>query len=232
MPYQELCDHAVLATLISSFSEQYPAANRAAIASQWSMDFLCVLLPATLVPLLAGGLALQAEKDLFAVFNGGKWSALATEKRPVHLPHQRLSQYLDQLLDRQVEPLFKSLSALSGLASKVFWTNFVAVWDSIFARISLGKCDHDYLQSAQQWMEQAWVPTGRRHLRELQRFTPSPVSESDKHWLLRSHCCLHFQLCEPHESAPLCEACPKLRRQPLADQVRYLAQLRVDNISG
>ncbi len=227
--FNRMLQQPVLANLLDAYSKTYPKANRAAVASQWSMDFLCTLLPAALVPPLAAGWGLDLEKDLCVVLDGGKWLALAPGAAPVHLEHFELSRYLDRLLERQVEPVFRGLSVQSGLSGKVLWTNFTAVWDSVWGRMKLDVCDGDYLDSAAAWLECARVLPGNKRLRDLQRPTLAPAPIMGRQWPLRAHCCLHFQLCDPGEAAIWCEACPKLRQQPLAEQVRYLTELRAES---
>lgn len=228
VPCRELHNEQLLRSLLTTYAATYPDANRAAVASQWSMDYLCVVLPVALVPPLVGGIGLDLKKDPLAVIEHGKFIAL-TAMGLKRLEPPRLSCYLDHLLENQIEPVFSCLSEVSRLSGKVLWTNFVVVWDSVFERLKFDHCRQGAIQAAHDWFDAAAVPAGSRRLRGLQHPTDSPVPDLCPQWLLRAHCCLHFQL---EKSGPpiWCEACPKLRQLPLEEQVRYLRQLRMDAV--
>lgn len=217
--------------LLDQFEVCYPGCNRAAIASQWHMNFLSVFMPAVVVPPLAVGQALDLEDhDLTLLHDQAKPMALVPSRRPLDSRPEQWPEYWQRLFSAYLTPGIRALAQSGGLAPKVLWNNVVVVWDEVFRRIGLHLSDQSVVESAHQWLDEASVRGGRLRLRPLQRWVDSPAPELVDCLPLRRHCCLHYQL---HDSVPdefpvWCESCPKLHREPATEQARYLYQLQED----
>lgn len=224
MPLTQLSDSAVLFPLLDQFAERYPGIRRPAVVSQWSMNYLSVLLPATLAVSLTQGKAIPAwEHDIELLHDQAQPRALKITPWLPALARNQQADYWDRLIHEHLEPLNATLSQWGGLAPKVLWGNMVAVWDAAFDRLS-GSIPREGFAEAHQVLEQMSVAQGRLKLRKLQRQVESPAPDVIAEIPLRTHCCLHYQLHAPVEGKPLvlCEACPKLHRLPIAEQASYL----------
>lgn len=220
----------MLQPLLSQFALLYPGVNRAAVVSQWSMNYLSIALPAALACVLTRGCAIDFWADgAVLVHEDGQPLALGLAHRPPVLLAQDRAAYWARVVHEHLAPLVASLAVAGGLAPKVLWGNFVAIWDGAFQRMDADLA-RDGFAEAHQWLEQVTVNQGRLRLRGLQREVASPAPEVCARLALRRHCCLHYQLHAPVEGEPpvLCESCPKLHRWPLAEQVSYLHYIYQD----
>lgn len=218
--------------LLDDFDACYPGCNRAAVASQWQMNFLSVLVPAVVVPPLTLGRALDLEDhELALLHDQGQPMAIRASRPSVDSRPEQWPEYWQKLISTHLEPVITAVAQIGGLAPKVLWNNVVVVWDEVFRRIGLHLADQPVVESAHQWLDWARVRGGRLRLRPLQRWVGSPAPELVDRLPLRRHCCLHYQLHEPvpDEFPVWCESCPKLHREPAAEQVRYLYQLQEDD---
>lgn len=227
-----LADPCVLEPLLKRFALYYPGSNRAAVVSQWSMNYLSVVLPSALVPALALDMAIDICGDGATLLHDDARPMAVkpgSEPRPQSL--DQWPQFCQRLLSGHLEPVFSGLATAGGVAPKVLWNNLVVVWDELFRRLGLHLPDRRDLRNAHRWLDQATVGGGRLDLRKLQRLVDSPAPELSPQIALRRHCCLHYQLHAPVEGQfPVwCESCPKLHRRPPEDQVRYLYQLQLEN---
>lgn len=224
MPLPCLADASVLYPLLDRFAELYPGVKRPPVASQWSMNYLSVLLPATLAAVLARDLAIAFwDRDVALLHDAGQPLALQVPLAQAALAPEQRSDYWARLLHEHLEPLFATLAAWGGLAPKVLWGNLAAVWDGAFARLDASLAREGFAE-AHRWLEHAVVADGRLKPRSLQWMVASPAPEVCARLPLRRHCCLHYQLHAPVPGKPqvLCESCPKLHRLPQAEQVSYL----------
>ena len=226
----QLADPAVLQPLLTRFALQYPGVNRAAVVSQWSMNYLGILLPATLACVLTrhGAVDFWGEEAVL-LHAQGQPEALGLPAQLPTLTHEQRAVYWSRLIHEHLAPLFTTLAAAGGLAPKILWGNLVAFWDGAFARMD-ADLSRDGFAEAHQWLEQVTVNDGRLKLRGLQRMVESPAPQVCPRLALRRHCCLHYQLHEPVEGEPpvLCESCPKLHRLPVEEQVSYLHYIYQD----
>ncbi|NQD94813.1 siderophore-iron reductase FhuF [Pseudomonas sp. CrR25] len=220
----------MLQPLLVRFSLRYPGVNRAAVVSQWSMNYLSIVLPAA----LACGLTRRCAIDFWGqeavlLHDDGEPLALSLTGRLAILAPEDRAAYWSRLLHEHLTPLFTTLAAAGGLAPKILWGNLVAIWDGAFVRMD-AHLSRDGFAEAHRWLEQATVNDGRLKLRGLQRMVESPAPQICTSLPLRRHCCLHYQLHEPVESEPpvLCESCPKLHRLPVEEQVSYLHYIYQD----
>lgn len=221
----------MLQPLLTRFALLYPGVNRAAVVSQWSMNYMSIVLPAAFACVLVrqgaidfwGGEAVLLHDD-------GQPQAVGLVVPPAQLAPQARAAYWSRLIHEHLAPLFVTLAAAGGLAPKILWGNMVAIWDGAFARMD-ADLSRDGFAQAHQWLEQAIVNHGRLKLRGLQRMVESPAPQIVPRLPLRRHCCLHYQLHEPVEGEPpvLCESCPKLHRLPVAEQVSYLHYIYQDD---
>lgn len=221
---QRIADPAVLYPLLGRFSEFYPDTKRPAIVSQWSMNYLSILLPAAVVSVLVLRSAIafwDVEAEL--LHDEAQPVALKIARcRPALLPARR-SEYWTRLIHEHLEPLIATQAEWGGLAPKVLWGNVVAVWDGAFARLDSALAREGFAETYQ-WLDQVTVAAGRLKLRSLQRMVESPAPDVIACLPLRRHCCLHYQLHAPVEgkTAVLCESCPRLHRLPPTEQASYL----------
>ncbi|MBD0702660.1 MULTISPECIES: siderophore-iron reductase FhuF [unclassified Pseudomonas] len=220
----QLADPGVLQPLLARFFLRYPGVNRAAVVSQWSMNYMSIVLPATLACVLTRRCAIEFwGEDALLLHDDGQPAALGLAAGLSALDADGRAVYWSRLIHEHLAPLFSTLATAGGLAPKILWGNFVAIWDGAFARMD-PDLSKDGFAEAHQWLEQVTVNNGRLKLRDLQRMVESPAPQICPCLPLRRHCCLHYQLHEPVEGQPpvLCESCPKLHRLPLAEQVSYL----------
>ncbi|WP_103309662.1 MULTISPECIES: siderophore-iron reductase FhuF [unclassified Pseudomonas] len=220
----QLADPAALQPLLTRFALRYPGVNRAAVVSQWSMNYMSIVLPATLACVLTRGCAIEFwGEGALLLHDDGQPAALGLAAGLSPLNAEDRAVYWSRLVHEHLAPLFGTLAAAGGLAPKILWGNFVAIWDGAFARMD-PDLSRDGFAEAHRWLEPVTVNNGRLKLRGLQRMVESPAPQICPSLPLRRHCCLHYQLHEPVEGQPpvLCESCPKLHRLPVAEQVSYL----------
>lgn len=210
--------------MLDCFAKQYPGVKRPPVASQWSMNYLSVLLPATLAAMLTRNLAIAFwEQEVALLHDAGQPSGLLVSASQVALPVEQRDAHLTRLLHEHLEPLFASIAAWGGLAPKVLWGNLAGVWDGAFARLDVSLTREGFAE-AHRWLEQAVVANSGLAPRSLQWMVDSPAPEVCARIPLRRHCCLHYMLHAPVSDKPqvLCESCPKLHRLPQAEQANYL----------
>ena len=221
----QVADPAVLHALLSRFALLYPGVNRAAVVSQWSMNYMSIVLPAAFACVLTrqGAIDFWNGEAVLLHDDDGSPQSVGLAVQPATLVRQDRAAYWSRLIHEHLTPLFTTLAAAGGLAPKILWGNMVAIWDGAFARMD-ASLSRDGFAEAHRWLEQAIVNDGRLKLRGLQRMVESPAPQIVPQLPLRRHCCLHYQLHEPVEGEPpvLCESCPKLHRLPVAEQVSYL----------
>lgn len=215
----------MLQPLLTRFALLYPGVNRAAVVSQWSMNYMSIVLPAVFACVLTrqGAIDFWNGEAVLLHDEDGSPQTVGLVVQPAILAPQERAAYWSRLIHEHLTPLFVTLAAAGGLAPKILWGNMVAIWDGAFARMD-AELSRDGFAEAHQWLEQAIVNDGRLKLRGLQRMVESPAPQVVPRLPLRRHCCLHYQLHEPVKGEPpvLCESCPKLHRLPVAEQVSYL----------
>lgn len=224
VPLPELADTSVLYPMLERFAELYPGIKRPPVASQWSMNYLSVMLPAMLAAVLTRDLAIAFwEPEVALLHEAGQPRALWLPTAQAALAARQRDDYWARLLHEHLEPLFSSIAAWGGLAPKVLWGNLAAIWDGAFARID-PNLEREGFAEAHRWLERAVVADGRLKPRSLQWMVDSPAPDVCARIPLRRHCCLHYQLHAPvaGKQQVLCESCPKLHRLPQAEQASYL----------
>lgn len=224
VPLPDLGDTSVLYPMLERFAELYPGIKRPPVASQWSMNYLSVMLPATLAAVLTRDLAIAFwEREVALLHDAGQPRALWLPTPQASLAAGQRDDYWARLLHEHLEPLFSSIATWGGLAPKVLWGNFAAIWDGAFSRID-PNLEREGFAEAHRWLERAVVADGRLKPRSLQWMVDSPAPDVCARIPLRRHCCLHYQLHAPVAGKPqvLCESCPKLHRLPQAEQASYL----------
>lgn len=233
---ETLADPIILGPLLQRFARRYPGANQAAVASQWSMNYLSVMLPSFLVPALITQQAIDLEQSevIFLHDEDASPMALAFTSQARSLSPAQWPEYCERLFAGHLEAIMASLSTTGGIAPKVLWNNLVVAWDELFRRLDVHLPSRRFLdiEGAHRWLEM--VRGGRLSLRPLQRRVDSPAPELSAQLPLRTHCCLHYQLHAPVEGEfPVwCESCPKLHCRPAEEQVRYLYQLQEESESA
>jgi len=220
----------VLQPLLTRFALLYPGVNRAAVVSQWSMNYMSIVLPATFACVLTRHGAIDFwSRECVLFHDDGQPQALGLPDPLPALAVEDRAAYWSRLIHEHLAPLFATLAIAGGLAPKILWGNMVAIWDGAFVRMD-ADLSRDGFAEAHQWLEPVTVNDGRLKLRGLQRMVESPAPQICPTLPLRRHCCLHYQLHEPVEGTPpvLCESCPKLHRLPVAEQVSYLHYIYSD----
>lgn len=213
--------------MLAEFALRYPGINKAAVISQWSMNYMSIVVPATLACVLTRHQAIDFwGDDAVLLLDTGQPLALNFTRPLPALTVEARAAYWSRWVHEHLAPLFTMLAIAGGLAPKILWGNFVAIWDGAFERFDPELAREGFAE-AHRWLEQATVNDGRLKLRGLQRQVPSPAPRICPRLALRRHCCLHYQLHDYAEGEPLvlCESCPKLHRLPLAEQVSYLHSL-------
>lgn len=213
--------------MLAEFALRYPGINKPAVVSQWSMNYMSIVVPATLACLLTRQQAIDFWTDGSVLhLDAGQPLALNFTSGLPTLTEPERVLYLSRWLHEHLAPLFATLAAAGGLAPKILWGNLVAIWDGAFDRFDPDLSRPGFAE-VHRWLEQVSVNDGRLKLRGLQRQVPSPAPDICPRLPLRRHCCLHYQLHPLVEGEPLvlCESCPKLHRLPLAEQVSYLHSL-------
>lgn len=213
--------------VLAEFALRYPGINKPAVVSQWSMNYMSIVVPATLACLLTRQQAIDFWTDDSVLrMDAGQPLALNFTSGLPSLTEPQCGLYLSRWLHEHLAPVFATLAAAGGLAPKILWGNFVAIWDGAFDRFDPDLSRPGFAE-VHRWLEQVSVNDGRLKLRGLQRQVPSPAPDICPRLPLRRHCCLHYQLHPLVEGEPLvlCESCPKLHRLPLAEQVSYLHSL-------
>lgn len=227
---KHLADPDALQPLLSRFALLYPGVNRAAVVSQWSMNYLSIALPAALACVLTRHCAIDFwGEDAVLLHDEGQPLALQLASQPLALARADRAAYWSRLIHEHLTPLFATLAAAGGLAPKVLWGNLVAIWDGAFVRMDADLSREGFAE-AHQWLDHVTVNGGRLRLRGLQWPVESPAPQICPRLALRRHCCLHYQLHTPVADQPpvLCETCPKLHRLPVAEQVSYLHYIYQD----
>ncbi|WP_339513085.1 siderophore-iron reductase FhuF [Pseudomonas sp. RL_15y_Pfl2_60] len=217
--------------LLAQFALLYPGINRAAVVSQWSMNYMSIVLPATLACVLTRDCAIDFwGEGAVLLHDDGQPLALGLPSQLSSLANEERADYWSRLIHEHLAPLFTTLAGAGGLAPKILWGNMVAIWDGAFARMD-ADLSRDGFAEAHRWLEHAVVNNGRLKLRGLQRMVESPAPQICPSLPLRRHCCLHYQLHAPVEGQTpvLCESCPKLHRLPLEEQVSYLQSIYQDD---
>ena len=220
----------MLQPLLTRFALLYPGVNRAAVVSQWSMNYMSIVLPATFACVLTRHGAIDFwSRECVLFHDDGQPQALGLPDPLPALAVEDRAAYWSRLIHEHLAPLFATLAIAGGLAPKILWGNMVAIWDGAFVRMD-ADLSRDGFAEAHQWLEPITVNDGRLKLRGLQRMVESPAPQICPTLPLRRHCCLHYQLHEPVEGTPpvLCESCPKLHRLPVAEQVSYLHYIYSD----
>lgn len=219
VPLQRLTEVSVLRQLLDDYAPRYPDAKPAAIASQWSMDYLCLIMPAVVGAALELGAEIDATQTAAELLlDQAMPSAIFVDASCRPLSPSEHSALFSHLFTEHLEPFVAALAMAGKVSPKLLWTNVVVVWDGLFTRLegSLRPAS-----AAHGWLKTRTVQAGQRALRPLQQWEPSPAADLPQEIPVRKQCCLHYRL---HKDGPpvWCESCPKLRRQPLEEQLRYL----------
>ncbi|MCW1246433.1 siderophore-iron reductase FhuF, partial [Pseudomonas sp. SAICEU22] len=132
----QLADPSVLQPLLARFALRYPGVNSAAVVSQWSMNYMSIVLPATLACVLTRRRAIDFwGEGAVLLHEDGQPLALGLDRGVSDLGPDSRADYWSRWVHGHLAPLFSTLSAAGGLAPKILWGNFVAIWDGAFARM-------------------------------------------------------------------------------------------------
>lgn len=192
----ELADTQVCAELLAQYAHYYPAASRAALVSQWSMDLICVTLA---LPLAAAAQHLRCDVEAAQVVldNGMPVAQVfaRAEVRPLGEP----LAFAQQLLGEYLAPFIRALASAGRVAPRLLWNNVAAALD-----VAL---DYFQMPDAARWRaelftQRTWRDGTRNPLYGFLNLAPGP---SGVPLLMRKVCCLHHQL---GDARPYCDNCP------------------------
>ncbi|TFH86182.1 siderophore-iron reductase FhuF [Billgrantia azerbaijanica] len=211
-----LLDRAALDELLSRFAATFgEGADRKAAISIWSKYHLATVAIPTLVANLLLGVELPVALHEVAVEVGAKgetarlWLRDGGQPLPSLAPQARFTA----LFDEHCAPLIETMAALSGLSSKVFWSNL-----GHYVEYAGHTCSrHPEFAGAGEpllrFLDLRTLPDGRRNplfqpVRYLDVGSEAPAR-------VRRLCCIKYRL--PDE--PLCGGCPlKPENRPVKHQ--------------
>lgn len=222
---EELYQPEVLEKLLEGFARHYPGRKKAAIVSQWSMNYMSVCLPACLIPVIAINQAAPIWRQSTAFIQRNaqpKALQFLEERQPISA--QGRHQYYHDLLDNHLGALFPVLAKVGKVNERMLWSNCAVIWDNLFLRVQACPEFIPAAQDAMNWWYKAELVGRKLRLNRFLSLVDSPVPEAREKLPLRSHCCLHYKLHDEIKGEPdvLCESCPKLHRQPLNQQIAYI----------
>lgn len=192
----QLSDPQTCNEALTRFAVHHPGANRTALASQWSMHLMCVLLALPLAG-VAQGLHCTAQAPVIILdrglpkaqaFSGGHCA-------PLHCP----TRLLQQLLTDVLAPLWEALAATGCVAQRLLWSNTAAVIDAVLGLFRMPNVER--LRPGL-FAERSWPDGTRNPLYGFLRAAPGPAGATI---MRRRICCLHHQL---GEARPHCKHCP------------------------
>ncbi|WP_283188200.1 siderophore-iron reductase FhuF [Pseudomonas sp. PMCC200344] len=192
----EFRDPQTCTDLLRLYAHYYPAAPRAALVSQWSMDLICVTLA---LPLAAAAQHLRCiVHDPHVALENGMPVAQVFAAGEV-LPLNNPLAFAQQLLTEDMAPLVQALASAGRVAQRLLWNNVAAAID-----VAL---DYFQMPHAPQWRdhlfrERHWADGTRNPLYGFLQLAPGP---SGVPLLMRKVCCLHHQL---GDARPYCDNCP------------------------
>lgn len=226
---EDLQQPDVLNELLEAFTFHYPERKKAAIVSQWSMNYLSVCVPALLLPVVSTrcGVAIDG-RALFLVTLEGAPQSLWLPSQCFIIPNSSHSKYYQALLDHHFAGLFSSLAQVGRVSERMLWSNFAIIWDNLFHRLSFHPELAAVAEDAQRWLYQAQISNSSLRLNHFMRLVASPVPEIRQKLPLRSHCCLHYMLHDRAREEVLCESCPRFHCWPLEQKIKYLNEIYED----
>jgi ferric iron reductase protein FhuF len=224
----QLLISSTLEQLLDSFAENYPGRSRTAIVSQWSMNYLSILLPATLISAIVGNRAFeiwQRPAVLIHLDNAPQSIHLIGAGEALEL--HSLEHYFHDLLDLHIAPLFSHLTKAGKISRSILWSNCAIVWHGLFSQAKAHPAFAQIAQQALNWWHNTELVRNTVKLSRYMKIVDSPVPELVQSLPVRSHCCLHYQLHEKikGQSKVLCESCPKLQRLSQEQKIHYLREI-------
>lgn len=194
----EFRDPQTCTELLGLYAHYYPAAPRAALVSQWSMDLICVTLA---LPLAAAAQNVRCTvRDPHVVLVEGMPVAQLFAAGEVVALSDPLA-FVQQLLVTDMAPLVLALASAGRVAQRLLWNNVAAAIEVSLAYFQMPQ--------APQWRdrlfrERHWADGTRNPLYGFLQLAPGP---SGAPLLMRKVCCLHHQL---GDARPYCDNCPLL----------------------
>ncbi len=207
VPGVALLDHDELESLIQRFRSGFGAdADLRALVSLWSRHYFARLA----IPYLVAHLLLEHELPValdairFEIDEAGRAQRFWFPHAGMPLESGDIDSRFATLLHDHCEPLIASLSAYSGVSTKVFWNNFGNYFD-YFANASSQHpaAPADIGAPAFQLMAKRRFPDGRRNPL-YQPVTRITVGVEPRR--VRRLCCLQYRL----EGETYCGTCPLL----------------------
>ncbi|WP_447928197.1 siderophore-iron reductase FhuF [Vreelandella sp. EE27] len=196
---------ALLEQDIAQYAAQFPGGDRRAIVSLWSKWLFSTLTVPTVVSHLLLDRALPVSLDeAYVLLNAqgcaqGLWLAQGGEPVTTHDPAKRFAA----LIDGHWAPLIERLSALSGAAPRVFWSNAGGYLDYYVNLLA----EHPFvrpgaLKDARALLESRTLDGQRNPLYQpVKSFTPKGSDEVKQ---VRKLCCLRYLL----DEFEVCSNCP------------------------
>lgn len=137
----DLADPRVLGPLIERFSAQYEIADPdlRAVASMWSKWHFSTLIPPALIANLLADRALPVSIGEVGIVPGPDGRTVAIRLRDAGRPLESVAAFdrFDSLIRGHVEPVIKTLCALSGVTPRVLWSNVGNLIENLVRRMEV-----------------------------------------------------------------------------------------------
>jgi ferric iron reductase protein FhuF len=203
MPLSELIAPAGLDAALERVATHFGGDDRRVLASLFSIHYVHILMPVMVVAQLVLGRHLPVAVDALSV-------VLDEDGLPDHfvLPHDGHADdegdpfvRFQPLIFDHLEPVFRALSARSGLSAKVLWTNAANLYEAILRELEGAGFSPGVVAAGERLVNSPRWPDGRRNpFHAPVRYVEGPGGE--RRW--RRVCCVSYLLPE----RGYCSNCP------------------------
>jgi ferric iron reductase protein FhuF len=189
----------VLGDRLARFARTYARPEPRAVASIWLKHHLAALLPVTVAAAVLMGRTLPVALEAVEVVEDAEGRTVALKLSDAGTS---FAGNLESLVDGHLAPLIAAVSAASGLAPRVAWSNAGNVLDLLVRQLGeLPLADRGPHDAAADLMRGRRLPNGRPNpLHEPVRLVPGPDGPRRQ----RRVCCLRYLI----PSLSLCAGCP------------------------
>ncbi|WP_347975143.1 siderophore-iron reductase FhuF [Foliimonas ilicis] len=198
---QKLLEEDTLRACLERFSKNYNTPEPIAVATLWSKWHISKLLPASMAAIIIADTALPLSIDKIGVVlsEDGHTVAFRVDPDGHNAAHGDVRQRFGNILDHHLAPLFSSLAKVSGIPTKVLWSNAGNVAENVVrACEELLGADHAGVTAALSLFSSRKWPDGSKN------FLFEPVRYVDGEKRQRKLCCLRYRM----DSLSLCKTCP------------------------
>lgn len=202
-----------LRDLMERFRPEFVAEDSRGLASLWSKNYFVRLIP----PVVAVALLLNRRLPLdmaqleMVVDGSGVPIAFKLPHAGEILPEGQRTPFerFAHLLEDNLTPFIRALSACSGLTEKVLWSNAGNYFEWALGQLAAQDVPTQALADGEALLEVRLTPARRRNpLHEPIRYIEVAEPDAEPHlWRMRRLCCIRYLL----PGVELCPNCPKLR---------------------